>query len=241
MSPTPPTPLLSQTARTCLLLVVVLCHVSGVWALTRIAPLILAAEEPPKMQVRFVQPPPPPPQIELPPPEDTSVPEWLPQPEPRPRLEQAVEEPLPDLPPPVFERPKPPPVAAKPVPPRSAPPPPPASEKVEALMPAPPSTTRSLLKTVTEAELSYRVPPQPIYPTYALRAREFGTALVDVLIDVSGRPQEVSLQKSSTYGALDREALRAVRAARFDPYLEDGVATPVHVVIPVHFVLLREK
>jgi TonB family protein len=51
----------------------------------------------------------------------------------------------------------------------------------------------------------------------------------------------VSLQKSSTYGALDREALRCVRAALFDPFLEDGVATPVRVVIPIHFVLLREK
>ena len=204
-------------------------------------------EDPPKLEVRFVQPPPPPPQIELPPPEDTPAPQWLPEPELQSRLEQAVEEPLPDLPPPVFERPKPPPVAAKVVPPRPPQPAPqlpprlPASEKVEALLQAPPSNTRSLLKTVTEAEISYRVRPQPIYPSYALRAREFGTALVDVLIDVSGQPQEVSLEKSSTYGALDREALRAVRAARFDPYLEDGVATPVHVVIPVHFVLLREK
>jgi protein TonB len=241
MNPPPPSPLLSQTARTGLLLVVILCHVGGVWALTRIAPFTLADEDPPKLQVRFVQPPPPPPQIEVPLPEDTPVPEWLPEPEPQPQLEQAIEGPLPDLPPPVFAKPVPPrPPPPKVLPPQP-PPKPPASEKVEALQAAPPSTSRSLLKTVTEAELSYRVPPQPIYPTYALRAREFGTALVDVLIDVSGRPAEVSLAKSSTYGALDREALRCVRSALFEPHLEDGVATPVRVVIPIHFVLLREK
>ena len=106
--------------------------------------------------------------------------------------------------------------------------------------PGPPSRTPYTIKTVEAAEIRYREPPQPIYPTYALRAREFGTALIGVLIDASGRPQEVSLEKSSAYGALDREALRCVRVALFDPYLEDGVARPVRVVIPIHFILLRE-
>ena len=264
------TPALAPTPRGGVLLLVILCHVGGLLALLAIAPSRILPEEPKPLEVRLVkpeQPPPPPPaQVdpEIPLPEDTPPPEWLPE----PQLELAVQEPETDLPPPVFRvlapspaptprlEPPPPPKPSppqKPVPVRPAPqqqqqqreamppPKPPAPTIVETVQPEPPSDARSILKTVTEADIRYRVPPQPIYPVYARRAGEFGSTVVSVLIDVSGRPQDVSVEKSSNYTALDREALRAVRDALFDPHLENGVPQPVRVSIPIHFLLVRER
>ena len=265
MSPPPPTsalssrrlvggastPALAPTPRGGVLLLVILCHVGGLLALLAIAPSRILPEEPKPLEVRLVkpeQPPPPPPaQVdpEIPLPEDTPPPEWLPE----PQLELAVQEPETDLPPPHKPSPpqKPLPVRPAPLPQQQQqreampPPKPPAPTIVETMQPEPPSDARSILKTVTEADIRYRVPPQPIYPVYARRAGEFGSTVVSVLIDVSGRPQDVSVEKSSNYTALDREALRAVRDALFDPHLENGVPQPVRVSIPIHFLLVRER
>ena len=259
-------PVLAATPRGGALLLVILFHASGLLALLAIEPFRLLAEEPRRLEVHLVNPAPPPAPVpletEIPLPEETPPPEFPPD----PQLELAVEEPQPDLPPPVFqileaalaamprlEPPPPPPPPPKPEPPKPAakvppppratalPPKPPAPAVVDAFKPAPPSDTRSMLKTVTEADIRYRKPPRPVYPFYAKRAQEFGSAIVSVLIDVSGRPEEVLLEKSSSHGALDREALRAVRDALFEPFLEDGVPRPVRVSIPVHFVLVRER
>ncbi len=259
-------PALATVSRGGVMLLVILVHAGGLLALLAIEPFRLLAEEPRRLEVHLVNPVPPPAPAPVPEPLETEIPlpEDTPPPEfpPEPQLELAVEEPAPDLPPPVFlvlapasvapprveplpPRPEPPkPAAAKvPQPPReTAPPPkPPAPAAVEALKPAPPSDTRSMLKTVTEADIRYRMPPRPVYPFYAKRAQEFGSAIVNVLIDISGRPEEVTLEKSSTHGALDREALRAVRDALFEPFVEDGVPRPVRVSIPVHFILVHER
>ena len=71
----------------------------------------------------------------------------------------------------------------------------------------------------------------------SVRAGEKGTVTVKVLIDATGRPSEVTLQASSGFPALDQSAVSAVRAARFRPYAEGGVAQPVWVLIPINFVL----
>ncbi len=58
-----------------------------------------------------------------------------------------------------------------------------------------------------------------------------------VLVDVAGRPAQVSLQGSSGHPALDEAALSAVRAAQFRPYSEAGMTQAVWVLVPINFVL----
>jgi protein TonB len=110
-----------------------------------------------------------------------------------------------------------PPVAA-PAPP--APPPPPAAPR-----------------TVSVSEISFLAPPQLDYPLASRRAREQGQARVRVLVDAQGRPQQMELLRSTGFARLDEAALAAVRATRFKPYMENGVAQAVRVVMPLDFEL----
>ena len=59
--------------------------------------------------------------------------------------------------------------------------------------------------------------------------------VVRVLIDERGRPAKADVQQSSGHARLDQSALAAVRAARFQPYAEDGSPRPVWVLIPIVF------
>ena len=61
--------------------------------------------------------------------------------------------------------------------------------------------------------------------------------MIRVLVDVGGRPSQVSLQASSGHPALDESALSAVRAAQFRPYAEGGLPQAVCVLIPINFML----
>ena len=87
--------------------------------------------------------------------------------------------------------------------------------------------------------VGYLVPPAPRYPSASRRAREEGEVLVRVLIDVDGRPSEVSILRSSGYARLDDAAMEAVRAALFRPYVAAGRARAAYVHVPVEFALRR--
>jgi protein TonB len=225
---------LSLVVRRGLLALVIFFHVGIGWALTQVEPPRLIVGETAAMEVRMVaaEPSAPPqtetPQLETPPPEDT------PPPEPQPQLESMIQPPLPDLPPPVFP-------VDTPLPPPPTPPPPkprPAQAAPAAGPPqAAPPAAAAAPKTVPSAQVGYLVPPNPIYPPRSRRANEQGVAMVRVLIDVAGRPTQVSLQGSSGHKDLDESALNAVRAAQFRPYAEGGIAQPVWVLIPIKFVL----
>ncbi len=225
---------LSPAVRRGLLALVIFFHVGGVWALTQIEPAKLIVGQVAPMEVRMVTAEPAavpdPPQQEALPPEPTPPP---------PDLATMVEPPPPDLPPPVFPiqapPPKPPePVKPKPLPPKPVQRPPTPAAPVEAApqpaAPAPP-------KTVSVAQVRYLVPPSPTYPASSRRSGEQGVATVRVLVDITGRPTQVSLQVSSGHTALDESALSAVRAAHFRPYAEGGIPQAVWVLIPVKFVL----
>jgi protein TonB len=226
-----------------LLALVIFFHVGGGWALTQVEPVKLIVGDIAPMEVRMVaaeQAAPPDPPLDEPPP--------LPEvPPPPPELATMVEPPPPDLPPPVFPveapPPKPPPQPEKPKPPPPKPvqkrPPVPQApveappQQAAAAAPAAPAAP----KTVTASQLGYLVPPNPIYPARARRAGEQGNAVVRVLVDVTGRPAQVSLQTSSGHPELDQSALSAVRAAQFRPYAEGGLAQAVWVLVPINFVL----
>jgi protein TonB len=193
----------------------------GVLALVILLHVGVAAEAPPE------------PQINIPVPEDT--------PPPAPELESMIQPPPPDLPPPAFPVQAPPPPPPKPKPQAAKPPPPkphpalpaPSRSQAAAAQPQPPAAP----KTVGASQVSFLVRPNPVYPSRSRRNNEQGVAMVRVLIDIGGRPSQVSLQTSSGYAALDESALSAVRAAQFRPYSEGGAPQPVWVLVPIKFVL----
>jgi protein TonB len=217
---------------------VIFFHVGGGWALTQVEPVKLIVGDVAPMEVRMVpaeqqaQPDPP---LDEPPP--------LPEVPSPPELATVIDPPPPDLPPPVFpveapppppppepEKPKPPP---KPVQKRPPTPQAPVDAQPQQAAPAAPAAPR----TVSASQLGYIVPPNPIYPARSRKAGEQGNVMIRVLIDVTGRPAQVSMQTSSGHPELDQSALSAVRAAQFRPYAEGGIAQAVWVLVPINFVL----
>ena len=207
--------------RRVLLATVVFFHVGAGYALTQIEPARLVVGDTAPMEVSFVAPPaPPPPEPETPPPE----------------LESMIEPPLPDLPPPSFPvqapppKPKPPPPTPRQATPQPAPP--------SAAPPAPaPPAQQAGPKTVSDAQVGYLTRPSPIYPIRAKRAGDQGTVMVKVLVDPTGRPSQVVLQKSSGHPELDDSALSSLRAARFRPFVDAGAVQAVWVICPIGFAL----
>lgn len=101
-----------------------------------------------------------------------------------------------------------------------------------ALIQAPPAQP----KVVTQG-IAYLVKPDPQYPPLARRAGEEGTALIRVLVNTEGRPEEANVQQSSGFNRLDEAARKAVLAARFRPHQENGQAIRVWAMVPVNFTL----
>jgi periplasmic protein TonB len=231
---------LTPTVKRALLALVIFFHVGGGWALTQVEPVKLIVGDIAPMEVRMV---PAEQQAQTDPPLDEPPP--LPDvPPPPPELATVVEPPPPDLPPPVFpveapppppppqpEKPKPPP--PKPVQKRPPVPQAPVEAQPQQAAPAAPAAPR----TVSASQLGYIVPPNPIYPARSRKAGEQGNVMVRVLVDVTGRPAQVSLQTSSGHPELDQSALSAVRAAQFRPYAEGGLTQAVWVLVPINFVL----
>lgn len=166
-------------------------------------------------------PPPPPPVVQPKPKPPAPIKDAIPpKPKPKPKVQPKPQtpvtervEPIPNVPfaddaPPVQARPAPPP-----------PPPKPAS------------------KTVSVSPADYLRAPDPEYPEDAQEAGWEGKVLVKVRILPDGKPDSVSLQKSSGHASLDKEALRAVRAMLFKPGTVDDAATTVWAIVPISFQL----
>jgi periplasmic protein TonB len=91
---------------------------------------------------------------------------------------------------------------------------------------------------VTRVEYARR--PVRCYPSAALRARLEGSAHLRVLVGEDGRPQQVQVSRSSGHALLDEAAIQCVRAARFKPYIHNGVPRAALVVVPIDFTLQRQ-
>jgi len=79
-------------------------------------------------------------------------------------------------------------------------------------------------RTLPSSAVQYLIPPQPVFPPVSRDLGESGAVEMLVLVDETGHTKDIQLVKSSGYGRLDRAAMAAMRAARFKPYLESGVA-----------------
>ncbi len=82
-------------------------------------------------------------------------------------------------------------------------------------------------KQITASAVRYLVPPQQVYPETSRRLGESGKVGLKVRVDEHGKAVEVHVTQSSGFSRLDQAAVSAMRAARFQPYLENGVARSV--------------
>ncbi|CAH0348893.1 energy transducer TonB [Aquabacterium sp. CECT 9606] len=103
-----------------------------------------------------------------------------------------------------------------------------AAPSTEPAVPPPP-------KTLPSSAVRFLVKPQPIYSPASLELGESGTVTMLILVDEQGRAKEVKVTKSSGYPRLDRAAVAAENAARFQPYLEAGVPRSVWVPHSITF------
>lgn len=90
------------------------------------------------------------------------------------------------------------------------------------------------------ARLEYAAAPPPSYPPEALRRELQGTVMLEVLVDVDGRPLEVTVSRSSGHRVLDLAARRQVLSTwRFRPAMRDGRPVQAIGLVPVEFALDR--
>src|SRR3546814_3216093 len=80
---------------------------------------------------------------------------------------------------------------------------------------------------VAGVRLQYADAPSPPYPSAALRAGLQGPVLLQVLVDVAGRPLQVDVEHSSGYRVLANAARRyALQHRTFRPAMRDGRPGP---------------
>ena len=109
----------------------------------------------------------------------------------------------------------------------NAPPPPPAP-----VAPAP-----AVVAPVVQARegANYAKNPRPAYPRQAKREGWEGTTLLRVVVQPSGKPGAVRLQKSSGHDVLDEAAIAAVEKWTFAPATQGGAAIAGAVTVPIVF------
>ena len=109
------------------------------------------------------------------------------------------------------------------------------------LEPAKPARSRAVAE-VLSSKPSFREPPrQPRYPSQARRRNQQGVVLLEVRLDELGRQRSLNVLRSSGVESLDRAALQAVAAWRFNPETTDGQAVPSRVHIPIQFALTASR
>lgn len=175
---------------------------------------------PEPVMVTFVTPPPPPPPESKPQPKMVEIAKApTVTPPPLPQLNTVVENTI-TLPPPAPRVAQETPAAPATV---AAPPAPPA--------PPAPATPR------TVQGVEYVRPPAPVYPSVSKRLGETGVVMLRVLISEKGQAEQAQIHKSSGYANLDEAGRQAAMRAVFKPYMEDGKAVPVYVLVPINFSL----
>lgn len=89
---------------------------------------------------------------------------------------------------------------------------------------------------VAGVRLEYASAPPPRYTADMIREQAQGTVMLQVLVDVDGRPLEVTIQRSSGNRRLDRLAQQHVLAKwSFRPAMRDGHAVQAIGLVPIDF------
>lgn len=79
----------------------------------------------------------------------------------------------------------------------------------------------------------------PQYPVESMRAAEEGAAVLQVLVDESGRASDVRVARSSGYERLDAAAVSAVSRWKFAPSTQGALAVPAWGELELRFNLNR--
>ncbi|WP_322033161.1 TonB family protein [Paraburkholderia sp. J76] len=77
----------------------------------------------------------------------------------------------------------------------------------------------------------------PAYPALSRRRGETGSALVHIVVGISGKIESATLTKSTGYSRLDDAALAAAREGNCTPYREDGQPVRAAANAPFDFSL----
>ncbi|HEY0587627.1 MAG TPA: energy transducer TonB [Pseudoduganella sp.] len=111
----------------------------------------------------------------------------------------------------------------------------PATPVVAAPVAAAPAAPAAPAGPRVVSAVEYIRAPQPVYPSVSRRMGEQGVVTLRVLVNEKGYAEQASIQKSSGFNNLDEAGRAAVMRALFKPYVEDGKAQPVYVVVPINF------
>ncbi|TRX01622.1 energy transducer TonB [Candidatus Methylobacter oryzae] len=168
---------------------------------------------PSKVQITFARPQPPKPAVVQPPPPPKVVainkpPKPKVQPKPAPKVE----------PPPIVT---PTPTAVQ------------ADAPVVSAPPAPPKVEEKV--TEPHAGAGYLDNPPPVYPDVAMERGWEGKVLMKVHVLANGKPDSVSVVKSSGQDVLDAEAVRTVKQWSFVPAMRGTTPIDGWVTVPISF------
>jgi protein TonB len=100
-----------------------------------------------------------------------------------------------------------------------------------------PATGVSLSEPASMAIPRYRENTHPVYPWIARLKGYEGVVLLSAEIFSDGKVGTLKIKRSSGYALLDRSALDAVKAWKFEPGRRMGRSIPMWVDVPVKFVL----
>jgi protein TonB len=91
----------------------------------------------------------------------------------------------------------------------------------------------------TEANFNanYGSNPKPKYPGIATSRGWEGTVHLLVKVSAEGLSEEVTVQRSSGYDALDESAIEAVEKWKFIPAKRGNMAVSSSVIVPINFIL----
>lgn len=86
------------------------------------------------------------------------------------------------------------------------------------------------------ATLEYVRATSPRYPITELRSGIQGTVILRVLVDIDGKPIDVTIETSSGNRNLDKEARQHVlKTWRFKPAMQNGQAVQAYGLVPIAF------
>lgn len=89
------------------------------------------------------------------------------------------------------------------------------------------------LSEVDQPATIYEQTP-PEFPDVMMRVRIDGKAIIDLLVDTSGKPQQVQCEEA-THPLFAESAIKAVKRWRFKPAMKGGQPVTSNLTIPIEF------